>query len=327
MTDLPGRLLERIDLLAIGLVLLTWANMLLGTYIAYRGETHTGGTRSLRGFFRYAFPRELLLHRSSLVDYGFIIVQKLSFPILIAPAFAVLYGLGHLSSSALENWFGLAHPPEGASWWASLAFSVLGLTLAADFADFWTHRLMHRVWWLWEIHKVHHSAEVMVLGATARRNHPIEDIIRLGSGIVLSGLVFGVFAYGFGLAVEEVTFAGIDVFLLIKLLSFYHLKHGHAPLRFGPVLERILVSPAQHQLHHSCDPRHYDSNFGTLVAWWDILYGSWRRSEPERHKLGLQDGEHLEYSSVWKLYYVPLKKIWLGLRAPRVRGGAAPQTV
>jgi sterol desaturase/sphingolipid hydroxylase (fatty acid hydroxylase superfamily) len=317
--------MERLDLVAIAVVLLTWANLVLGTFLAYRQERRAAPERAARGFLAYAFPREIIFHRSSLRDYLFIVVHKLTYPVLIAPAIAAIVALGHWSAAFAEARLGVAPPLEGATWWASLAFSVLGLTVAADFGDFWTHRLMHRVWWLWEIHKVHHSAEVMALGATGRRNHPIEDILRLGMSVALSGIVCGIFAYGFGLSVEEVTFFGIDIFLVLKLLGFYHLKHGHAPLHFPRRLERLIVSPAQHQLHHSRDPRHHGSNFGTLISCWDIAYGTWHASRlGGSYTFGLEDDEHREYDSIAKLYYLPFLKIARELKRRRAAQRPCP---
>jgi sterol desaturase/sphingolipid hydroxylase (fatty acid hydroxylase superfamily) len=320
-----SNIVQHVDYLAISVILLTWANLALGAYFSYRQDRSYDGKHSLGGFARYLFPGSVLLHRSAITDYIFVLLQKLSYPFLIAPALIALVALGHLTALLAEHWFAAPPPSDGATFWASLAFSILGLTLAADFADFWTHRLMHRVWWLWEFHKVHHSAEVMSLGLTARRNHPVEDILRTGSAIFMAGIVFGIFSYVFGVSVEEVSFYGIDVFLVLKLIGFYHLKHSHVHLRFGPVLERIIVSPAQHQLHHSVDPRHYDTNFGTLISLWDILYGTWRRSEPTGgFQFGLADGEHHQYRSIASLYTLPFIKVFRHLR-PTAGHYAPPQ--
>jgi sterol desaturase/sphingolipid hydroxylase (fatty acid hydroxylase superfamily) len=39
-------------------------------------------------------------------------------------------------------------------------------------------------------------------------------------------------------------------------------------------LEKILVSPAQHQLHHSINSKHFDCNFGAILSIWDTIGGS-----------------------------------------------------
>jgi sterol desaturase/sphingolipid hydroxylase (fatty acid hydroxylase superfamily) len=314
---------SHLSYLALSVALLTWANLVLGAYLAYRQDRSCDGRRSVFGFLCYLFPRKVLLHRSAFTDYIFVLLQKLTYPVIVAPAIGVLILLGHASASLLERWL---PPPslDSGSFWASLAFSVIGLTLAADFGDFLTHRTMHRVWWLWEFHKIHHSAEVMTLGLTGRRNHPVEEILRDGSSVFCAGIVFGIFAYAFGMPVEAVAFYGIDTFLVLKLFGFYHLQHSHLHLRYGPVLERILVSPAQHQLHHSVDPAHYDTNFGTLISIWDILFRSWRRSEPVGgFSYGLADGEAYEYRSIARLYAMPFIKIYQGVRSRRAAAANA----
>ena len=53
-----------------------------------------------------------------------------------------------------------------------------------------------------------------------------------------------------------------------------NLRHSHVRISYGRVVERVLISPAQHQIHHSVDPRHGDRNFGTVLAVWDWIGGS-----------------------------------------------------
>ena len=52
-----------------------------------------------------------------------------------------------------------------------------------------------------------------------------------------------------------------------------NLRHSPFWLRFPAWLERWFLSPAQHQLHHSADPVHYDANYGTWLAIWDRMMG------------------------------------------------------
>ncbi|MEM0997151.1 MAG: sterol desaturase family protein [Bacteroidota bacterium] len=53
------------------------------------------------------------------------------------------------------------------------------LFLAADFLQWWVHRLLHRVPWLWEFHKVHHSVEQMGFAAHLRY-HWMENVVYRG---------------------------------------------------------------------------------------------------------------------------------------------------
>ena len=45
----------------------------------------------------------------------------------------------------------------------------------------------------------------------------------------------------------------------------------HADLKY---LEFIFISPFQHQIHHSSDPRHFNKNMGSKLAIWDYLFGT-----------------------------------------------------
>ncbi len=80
-------------------------------------------------------------------------------------------------------------------------------------------------------------------------------------------------------------------------------------------MNHLLVSPAQHQIHHSTEPSHIDRNFGMVLAIWDWMFATIyvpRGREP--FTLGLQDAEHGEYSTIWALYALPFRKIARRLR-------------
>ncbi|MEC7028835.1 MAG: sterol desaturase family protein, partial [Pseudomonadota bacterium] len=42
----------------------------------------------------------------------------------------------------------------------------------------------------------------------------------------------------------------------------------------GKTIEHILISPAQHQIHHSLKPEHHNKNFGEIFAFWDWMFGT-----------------------------------------------------
>jgi len=50
-------------------------------------------------------------------------------------------------------------------------------------------------------------------------------------------------------------------------------------------LERIFISPKQHQIHHSTNPKHFDSNFGVSLSLWDGLIGTRYYSKDSQEKL------------------------------------------
>ena len=77
----------------------------------------------------------------------------------------------------------------------------------------------------------------------------------------------------------------------------------------GPFLNRIVMSPAQHVIHHSIDTQHWNKNFGVKLALWDGLFGTlYVPREPETLQVGLPDADPREFSTVRQLYFLPFKK-------------------
>ena len=263
--------------------------------------------RSFRDLAGFVFPKRVLLHRSVRLDLWFLLVRRLTSPWIVAPFL--------LSSAAAAHWIAiqltlLFGPPAPMT--PSLA-AAIGLTLlvlvASDFAIFISHFLQHRIPVLWEFHKVHHAAPVLI-PATVLRIHPIDEI---GRGLCISlcnAAVGSVFLYFYPAGVEEVAVVGLDAYFVLDLLIFNQLRHSHLPLRFGGLLESVFISPALHQLHHSVDPRHHGKNYGFTFAIWDRLLGTLVRPDNDTvYELGLSDGEHLAYDSVWAFYTLPFVRL------------------
>ena len=182
---------------------------------------------------------------------------------------------------------------------------ALAVLVAVDFAEFFWHYLTHRVGWLWELHKAHHSAEVLN-PITDSRFHPVDF---LGSALFeMSALavVEGTFMYYFdGSIVTWTVFSitAIAVFLGVTNIFF----HSHIWISFGPAVNHLLISPAQHQIHHSVLPQHRDKNLGAIFAFWDYLFGTlYVPRERETFPVGLADGEGNPHTTLRKFYVDPL---------------------
>ena len=156
--------------------------------------------------------------------------------------------------------------------WAKICITLL-ITLVIDFSFFAAHVLQHRVPVLWCFHKVHHSAPVMT-PFTAYRSHPVDDLTEGAIVSVLLGVFDGVLLLLLDPTISLVTIAGTNAVFLIGLAGFANLRHSHVWISWGHRLEHVLCSPAQHQIHHSTDPRHHDRNFGGLLSLWDWLFGT-----------------------------------------------------
>ena len=86
-----------------------------------------------------------------------------------------------------------------------------------------------------------------------------------------------------------------------------NLRHSHVWLSFGPRLEHVLNSPAQHQIHHSDAPRHFNRNFGTNLSLWDWMFGTLyvTTSTPEDIRFGTAEQDQQRYLTLHSLVVTP----------------------
>jgi sterol desaturase/sphingolipid hydroxylase (fatty acid hydroxylase superfamily)/predicted lipoprotein len=237
------------------------------------------------------FDRRVWLHRSALVDYKLIALKALVRAALFGTGTVSVLGVASLVCGWLRRHVG-ATPLPPMSLLTAGALFTLAAFLVEDFSRFTLHLAMHRVPLLWEFHKVHHAAEVMT-PFTLYRTHPVEALLNDVRGALAIGGITGLGAWALGPSVRGWEVLGVDAIGFVWSLAGANLRHSHIWLSYGPILERLFLSPAQHQIHHSVDPRHHDRNFGTILAIWDWLAGSLyaTRRRPEPLRFGLPEGE------------------------------------
>ncbi|HZF33743.1 MAG TPA: sterol desaturase family protein [Candidatus Angelobacter sp.] len=259
----------------------------------------------LKDLVAYVAPRRIYGNRSARLDYWFFYLNAVVFglilaPLVGAPAVAVFVA-DMLGGSAL------ASAPAG-PWW-SLGLTIVTL-LAMDLALYIGHYLQHRVAFLWEFHKVHHSAEVLT-PITAFRVHPVDDLLTLSLTALFTGVVQGLFHVAAGTGIADIQVLGVNVLLFAWYIFGFHLRHSHVWLAYPAWLSHILVSPAQHQIHHSNAPRHFDRNMGFIFAFWDAMGGTlYVPKAREELSYGLYGEEPGQFASVPALYLRPLLNLW-----------------
>lgn len=306
IADFSEKILARLsgENLIVGALLLLTA---LGSAIfAY---WRTVEQKSLKEFFEFLLPHEILTHPSAKADFWFWITRRFVMPFLMFPAgftFVALVGYG--TNRLVSAIFGLSEPLLGPPGPITILIFTFTMLLAYDISYYIYHWAQHRFPFLWELHKVHHSAEVMV-GITKDRVHPLDDLMnRIWDGVI-PGVCFGLWTV-VSLDPVEVTIFGLNVYVMRNILMMDFVRHTHLKISFGP-LNTIVLCPHWHQLHHSTDPRHYDKNFGLLFSFWDRWFGTLCVPEPdESFTFGLMDRESREYQSLFGLYILPLKKMW-----------------
>ena len=289
------------------IVSLTFFSLVLsavGSVIAFRQR----GGGSLADFVRYLLPKDLVTRRSCYLDVGFILLKQLLRPLLAAPLLLLTAAkCAVLTYGLLVLAFGSR--PQSTMPVALFAGLLIAAVLVQDFLRFESHRLMHRFSFLWDVHKVHHSAEFLT-PLTNHRVHIIEEVIQQAVTGFSVGPLLGATAFLTATSISTNTLLGFDAYMLIDTLSFAMLRHSHIGLCFGP-LERYLMSPRQHHLHHSIESRHWDKNFGFLFSCWDRSAGTICYSDPKAVvNFGIQPEEAADYGSVLKLHFMPFIKLY-----------------
>ena len=169
------------------------------------------------------------------------------------------------TATALERLLGPVSGAEQPPGLTAQALYTLTVLIAFDLGVFVAHYLQHRVPVLWEFHKVHHSARVLT-PITVYRMHPVDDILS-GSCVALTvGAVAGTFAWALGGPIGELLVLGVNLGLFLFYVVGYNLRHSHVWLSYPRWLSGLLVSPAQHQIHHSRAPVHFDKNLGFVSS-------------------------------------------------------------
>lgn len=154
----------------------------------------------------------------------------------------------------------------------ALALTV-ALFVVDDFLKFLVHTAFHRYPALWEFHKVHHSAETLNF-TTSERFHPFEAFLTSALVAVGIGVVNGVFIAIAGHKLTPITIASANIFLFTANIFGGVLRHSPCWLAFPTAVERWIISPAMHQIHHSSEQRHWDTNMGVTLSVWDRLFGT-----------------------------------------------------
>ena len=193
--------------------------------------------------------------------------------------------------------------------WPMWAILLVGFVVR-DFVQWWVHRLLHRVPFLWEFHKVHHSVEQMGFAAHLRY-HWMENVVYrsieylplalLGIGLydffiihiftlavghynhsnisvpgyltggVLGGLIGVVIAKGL---FDVALFTGLGTLQEVGIILA---GIATGALALGPIMKRLFNSPEMHIWHHAYEMPEdykYGINFGLTLAIWDYIFGT-----------------------------------------------------
>ena len=271
------------------------------------------------------FRRETWWSRSSRSDYRLMLLNQ-PLMLLLSPLLLSKLVLATSIFYSLSDW--VVRPlwsSDISAFWVSVLFTAC-LFVVDDASRYYLHRLMHRWPALWAFHRVHHTAESLT-PFTVFRTHPVEGVLFGLRSALVQGFLIGVFVFLFYDRVTLLSVLGANVFTAALNLLGSNLRHSPVPISYGKTLESWLISPAQHQIHHSQAREHWNKNFGAFIAVWDRLgntleYGS----NTQDLTYGLRHQKPQEHQLV-TLYWQPFKHCWRCLRRNKIEPNSAMSAI
>ena len=159
-----------------------------------------------------------------------------------------------------------------------------------EFAHFIYHFLAHKVRLLWCLHATHHAPEEMNLSVTHAHfflEAPYADLIRTSICI----------------------FIGVPPALLFTIMfidgtygAFIHVGENLIKdARFG-FLNKFILTPSHHRVHHAKNPLYIDTNYCNLLNFWDHIFGTYQEEDPNLH---IQYGvtRPIRSGNFWDVYF------------------------
>ncbi len=268
----------------------------------------SAGHLSAKEFINHCFPFEEWKKKTAKMDLVIYFADRIfrrfnslvEVPALIFFALCIQYILTYL----LPN-----HTPWEFSYFVAILCAAV-IFVAQDFGKFLSHYLLHFVPILWELHKVHHSA-TFLNPATADRFHPVENTFDRAFTAIFTGSAVGLTGFFYKLSIPVLLLLFGNANMLGTVLVLDVIKHSQFPISFGP-LDKYVLSPHMHHLHHSGQRQYWDKNFGSKLSIWDRMFGTFvKPSKNEKFIYGLsKPGEDEDYTSVAGVYLSPMTKIW-----------------
>lgn len=204
--------------------------------------------------------------------------------LLVQPAAAWALDLRAADRIGLVHWLGLP----------TAAAAVAGFLLM-DLTFYWWHRPNHAVPFLWRFHNVHHIDPDLDVSTSFRFHFGetgLSTIFRVAqvTAIGVSPAVFAVYT------------------LVFQANTLFHHSNLRLPLRLEHWVNRVLVTPRMHGVHHSQVAEENYSNFSVVFSWWDRLHRSLRVNVPQsRIEIGISGYARPEQQGIVAALLAPFR--------------------
>lgn len=136
--------------------------------------------------------------------------------------------------------------------------------IALDLTGYLVHRIDHEINFFWNAHLIHHSSEDYNLACALRQS--ISTFFRLFTIFLLPAALLGVPTQVIAVVAPLHLFAQF----------WYHTQH----IKKMGWLEKIIVTPSHHRVHHALNKEYLDKNYGQIFIFWDKWFGTFQEELP-----------------------------------------------
>jgi sterol desaturase/sphingolipid hydroxylase (fatty acid hydroxylase superfamily) len=221
-----------------------------------------------------------------------------------------------LASGALMAW---AFPASAGSWSGLPIIAQIALLLVGeDMMQYWWHRLSHSVPWLYSLHRPHHEGRYMSVRIVYRNNlfyYALMPSLWISGALIYLGLGW--------------VYAGYVIVKMLVIIAAHSHVRWDRPLYDVPalsplmwVVERTISTPATHWAHHgkhkSDGVTNYKGNFGNLLFFWDVLFGTAKITRRYPTEIGIENMRDIGPAEqlLWPLVRAPQAAV-MNTRATR----------
>jgi sterol desaturase/sphingolipid hydroxylase (fatty acid hydroxylase superfamily) len=149
----------------------------------------------------------------------------------------------------------------------------VALALGIDFMFYWLHRLEHSVRLFWAVHVTHHSSNLFNFTVGFR-----------------SSVFQPLYRFLFFIPLAFLGFKAIDIVFLFSAFQVWGiLVHTEIAIRLG-FIEKFLVTPSHHRVHHASNPLYLDKNLGMFLIIWDKIFGTFQPELTDKEYQPIQFG-------------------------------------
>ncbi|HZH63749.1 MAG TPA: sterol desaturase family protein [Flavisolibacter sp.] len=150
---------------------------------------------------------------------------------------------------------------------------IMGVLLI-DIFMYWWHRVNHEWRFLWYFHKFHH-VDTKLNSTSALRFHAGELLLSYVTKIVVFSLL--------GISLSAVL---VHSLLFFPIIVFHH-SNLKISERWDLFLRRFIVTPRMHRIHHSVIKTETNSNYSSVLPYWDILFRSYVKRPSREIEFGV----------------------------------------